>query len=70
MAEGGFDNPTFDPEDPEVPGNDDDDNEDAQDHYETTSFLAGLRIHTRAKWRRNPDANNASRKGRTSRHIL
>ena len=38
MAEGGFDNPTFDPEDPKVPGNDDDDNEDEQGHDETTPF--------------------------------
>ena len=38
MAEGGFDNPTFDPE---IPGNDDDDNEDEQGHDETTPFWPG-----------------------------
>ena len=36
MAEGSLDNPTFDPEDPEVPANDDHDNEDEQSHDETT----------------------------------
>ena len=42
MAEGGgFENPAYDPYDPEVPGNDDDNNEDEQDHNETTSFIPG-----------------------------
>ena len=42
MAEGGgFENPAYDPDDPEVPGNDDDDNEDQQDHDETTPFWPG-----------------------------
>ena len=42
MVEGGaFDNPTFDPDDREVSGNDDDDNEDEQDHDETTPFWLG-----------------------------
>ena len=42
MAEGGgFENPTFDPDDPEVPGNDDDDGKNEQDPNETTSFWQG-----------------------------
>ena len=42
MAEGGvFENPAYDPDDPEVPGNDDDDNEDEQDHDETGPFWPG-----------------------------
>ena len=40
MAEGGgFENPAYDPDYPEVPGNDDDDDEYEQDHDETTPFL-------------------------------
>ena len=31
----------YDPENPEVPGNDDDDNEDEQDYDETTPFRPG-----------------------------
>ena len=42
MAEGGgFENPAYDPDNPEVPRNDDDDNEDEQDHDETTPFWPG-----------------------------
>ena len=43
MAEGGgYENPTFDPDDPEVPGNDDDDNDDDnQDPNETNPFIPG-----------------------------
>ena len=40
MAEGGgYENPTFDPDDPEVSGNDDDD--DNQDPNETNPFIPG-----------------------------
>ena len=41
MAEGGFDNTTLEPEDPEIPGNDDDDNEDEQNLNETSPFTPG-----------------------------
>ena len=40
MAEGGsYENPAYDPDDPEVPGNDDDD--DNQDPNETNPFTTG-----------------------------
>ena len=42
MAEGGiYENPAYDPDDPEVPGNDDDDDEYEQDHDETHPFIPG-----------------------------
>ena len=42
MAEGGrLENPAYDPDDPEVPGNDDDDNENNQDYDETSPFWPG-----------------------------
>ena len=42
MAEGGgFENPAYDPDDPEVPGNDNDDGKNEQDPKETNPFTPG-----------------------------
>ena len=42
MAEGGvFENPAYDPDDPEVAGNDDDDDEYEQNRDETLPFIPG-----------------------------